>query len=178
MTAVGGEPVGTAAGPERDLDAALGAVGRPLTPARRAIVRALVSASRLRTPEELLAIAREAAPGTSIATVYRTLERLQAAGRIKRARLASGAVGYAFCGPEHHEHAICTTCGAITILATCLTPDPTIEGFAAASHVLDFYGLCSTCLSESTQPHDGPEPVGPGGRGDEGYNRDSSHAGI
>lgn len=131
---------------DAEAQAALGALGGAATGPRRAIVDALLSADRLRTPEQLLAEARAIAPSTSLATVYRTLERLDAAGRVKRASLASGAVGYAYCGTGHHEHAICTRCGRVVRVEPC--PATVLQGprgFRVAMHELDFYGTCRDC---------------------------------
>ena len=139
----------------RQADAALAELGHASTAARRAIVDAMIASGRLETPEQLLHDAREQAPATSLATVYRTLERLDAAGRIKRATLASGAVAYGFCGTGHHEHAICLRCGLLQPIRPCLVSDaPDLAGFQVSSHVLDFYGLCARCASEArgTQP--------------------------
>ena len=128
---------------------ALAALGPASTAPRRAIVEVMLGASRLQTPEELLREARTRAPATSLATVYRTLERLDAAGRVKRATLASGAVGYGYCATGHHEHAICLRCGQLQPIRPCLVADgPALAGFRVASHVLDFYGVCAHCAAE------------------------------
>ena len=129
---------------------ALAALGPASTAPRRAIVEVMLAASRLQTPEELLHEARTRAPATSLATVYRTLERLDAAGRVKRATLASGAVGYGYCATGHHEHAICLRCGQLQPIRPCLVADgPALGGFRVTSHVLDFYGVCARCAAES-----------------------------
>jgi Fur family ferric uptake transcriptional regulator len=136
---------------EREAGAALDALGGAVTGPRRAIVDALLSAGRLRTPEQLLAEARAIAPTTSLATVYRTLERLDAAGRVKRATLASGAVGYAYCDAGHHEHAICVRCGRVERVEACIADAwRSPHGFQVDSHVLDFYGTCEDCVAEVT----------------------------
>ena len=128
---------------------ALAALGPASTAPRRAIVEVMLAAGRLQTPEELLREARARAPATSLATVYRTLERLDAAGRVKRAILASGAVGYGYCATGHHEHAICLRCGQLQPIRPCLVADgPALAGFRVASHVLDFYGVCARCAAE------------------------------
>ena len=135
------------AGPaQSELALALGLVGGAVTAARVAIVEALLDSNRLQTPEALLIQARTRAPGTSLATVYRTLERLAAAGRVKRATLASGDVGYAYCPSSHHEHIICLGCGLVQPVRPCLIrEEPALEGFTIASHVVDFHGLCAAC---------------------------------
>jgi Fe2+ or Zn2+ uptake regulation protein len=131
---------------DADSRAALTALGGAVTGPRRAIVDALLSADRLRTPEQLLVEARGIAPSTSLATVYRTLDRLDAAGRVKRATLASGAVGYAYCDSGHHEHAICVRCGKVERVEACVADAWTSpRGFRVDMHVLDFFGVCEGC---------------------------------
>lgn len=125
---------------------ALAVMGGAATGPRRAIVAALLGGDRLQTPDQLLAKARAVSPSTSLATVYRTLERLEAAGRLKRATLASGAVGYAYCAGDHHDHAICTRCGRVVQVEACPSTaweEPT--GFRVAWHDLNFYGTCRSC---------------------------------
>jgi Fe2+ or Zn2+ uptake regulation protein len=141
------DPEGNQAGArEAAMADALAIIGPSVTAPRRAILEAMLGSNRVRTPDELLREARLVAPATSLATVYRTLERLGAAGRIKRATLRSGAVGYAYCGTDHHEHAICLGCGRLRPLSPCLiSAAPALGGFVVSTHVLDFYGLCERC---------------------------------
>ncbi len=125
---------------------ALARLGGVATTTRRAIVESLLGAGRLQSPETLLSEARARAPGTSLATVYRTLDRLDAAGALKRATLASGEIGYAYCPSGHHEHAICLRCGRLQPIRPCLiAEEPTLDGFTVTSHLLDFYGVCAQC---------------------------------
>ena len=131
----------------------LDALGGTSTGPRRAIVEALVTADRLQVPEQILAEARALAPSTSLATVYRTLERLEEAGRLKRAALASGAIGYAYCAGDHHDHAICTRCGRVVRVDACAATNwEAPPGFRVASHELNFYGTCQTCSTGSVEP--------------------------
>ncbi len=128
---------------------ALARLGGVATAARRAIVESLLEGGRLQSPETLLREARTRAPGTSLASVYRTLDRLDAAGALKRATLASGEIGYAYCRSGHHEHAICLRCGRLQPIRPCLiAEEPTLEGFTVTSHLLDFYGVCAQCAAE------------------------------
>ncbi len=141
---------------------ALARLGGVATTTRRAIIESLLEAGRLQSPETLLRAARTRAPGTSLATVYRTLDRLDAAGALKRATLASGDVGYAYCPTGHHEHAICLRCGRLRPIRPCLiSQEPSLEGFAVTSHVLDFYGLCAECEAGGKVA----APLGPPGGG-------------
>jgi Fur family ferric uptake transcriptional regulator len=131
-----------------DVARALAQLGGVATPARRAIIESMLEAGRLQSPEALLRAARTRVPGTSLATVYRTLDRLAAAGAVKRATLASGEIGYAYCPSGHHEHAICLRCGRLRPIRPCLIKEkPSFDGFSVTSHVLDFYGVCAACAT-------------------------------
>lgn len=75
-----------------------------------------------------------------------TLERLEAAGRLKRATLASGAVGYGYCATGPHEHAICLHCGRLEPIRPCQVADqPAPPDIRVESHVLDICGSCERC---------------------------------
>lgn len=129
-----------------DASAVLSRIGGVATAARRAIVEAMLGAGRLQTAEEIRSAAGRGSRGVGLATVYRTLERLDGAGALKRATLSSGQIGYAYCPPEHHEHAICISCGRLRALRPCLVATPHLpDGFTASGHTLDFLGLCARC---------------------------------
>lgn len=129
-----------------EMASVLALLGGAATATRRAIAESLLEAGRLQSPETLLRAARTRAPGTSLATVYRTLDRLDAAGALKRATLASGEIGYAYCPSGHHEHAICLRCGRLRPIRPCLiSEEPSLEGFTVTSHLVDFYGVCAEC---------------------------------
>jgi len=157
---------GAAGGEHRVADEtarALARLGGTSTSTRRAIIESLLGAGRLQSPETLLREARARAPGTSLATVYRTLDRLDAAGALKRATLASGEIGYAYCPSGHHEHAICLHCGRLQPVRPCLiSEEPSLVGFTVTSHLLDFYGVCSECeAGDEANAGSGPSGGGP-----------------
>ena len=132
----------------REEERAMGLVGGHATATRRAVVEVLVGSDRLLTAQQILEGARRRAPATGLATVYRTLERLEGAEAVKRATFASGQAGYAYCPPEHHDHAICLECGRLQPLSPCLVARTEVpQGFAVSSHTLDFYGLCAACAA-------------------------------
>ena len=147
MKARSHEPAGRAGAPDDSrVGDALSVLGGATRGPRRAIVEALVAVDRLQTPEQILAEARTLAPSTSLATVYRTLERLDGGGRLKRAVLASGAVGYTYCAGDHHDHAVCTQCGRVVRVDACPgTGWAAAAGFRVSSHELNFYGTCRAC---------------------------------
>ena len=92
--------------------------------------------------------ARKSAPSIGLATVYRTLELLRAAGSVRALAGADGSV-YVRCHPGHHHHLVCVTCGSVEETELCGAPAPAVlrrrHGFRAQSHELDVYGVCARC---------------------------------
>jgi Fur family ferric uptake transcriptional regulator len=101
--------------------------------------------------EELVLRARRRDPRVSVATVYRTVKLLVESGLASARRFGDGQTRYeSAAGREHHDHLICTSCGAIAEFA-----DEQIEelqalvarrhGFSVESHKLELYGRCGAC---------------------------------
>ncbi len=84
-----------------------------------------------------------------IATVFRGLAALEADGLISSMQLKDKKC-YERAGKAHHDHMLCTACGAIEEFS-----DDTIEalqkaaaagrGFDITGHQLIIYGLCAKC---------------------------------
>ena len=121
------------------------------TAQREEIVRAAFATHDHFTADELLALSRKADPRVSRATVYRTLAALESSGFVEG--LDTGDGGRRFehvLGHEHHDHMVCTRCGAIVEFH-----DPEIEarqeqaakklGFSVERHSLRLYGCCRAC---------------------------------
>ncbi len=110
----------------------------------------LRSSSHLST-EDLYLRLRKRHPGIGYATVYRTLKLFAESGIAEERHFGDGQTRYeSVSGQEHHDHLICTACGAILEFE-----NPEIErlqdkvakehGFRIKSHRLDLYGLCGNC---------------------------------
>ena len=144
------EPVDTKTRQEALL-AKLKASGLRITPQRVAIVRALAERQDHPSVEQLHKAMLPEFPTTSLATVYKTIHLLKQQGEVLE--LGFGELGSRYDGrrPEPHPHLICTRCGAITD-TSCQGLDELVSrlasqsGFAVASHRLDLFGLCPTCL--------------------------------
>jgi Fur family ferric uptake transcriptional regulator len=101
--------------------------------------------------EELLVRVRRDDPRVSVATVYRTVKLLTEGGLAVARQFGDGQTRYELAvGREHHDHIICTGCGAIVEFA-----NERIEhlqkavarrhGFEVESHRLELYGRCGRC---------------------------------
>jgi len=98
------------------------------------------------------------------ATIYRTLGLLVEAGLVRKLQLNPNRAQYeALLGRRHHDHLVCTHCGAISEfsdrrLEEWLAELPEELGHLAQRHELTIYGLCAACRAtpepsiSSTQP--------------------------
>ena len=97
------------------------------------------------------------------ATLYRMVERLVAAGVLRKIGLHERALYYELAVPgQHRDYLICTGCGAIgDINASCPVDELEQElarrtGYAGLRHELVFYGLCPECRKETQAAEGAP----------------------
>lgn len=98
--------------------------------------------------QDLHARMRTAGESVGLATVYRTLTALAAAGDVDVLRTDDGEAAYRMCSTGHHHHLVCRDCGR-----TVEVEGPTVEqwtervaaehGFADVAHTLEIFGTCS-----------------------------------
>jgi Fe2+ or Zn2+ uptake regulation protein len=131
----------------------LRARGFRMTPQRLAILRILDESACHLTPLEVYQQAREALPGITEATVYRTLTFLTEQGLVLAAHIGSGQLVYEIAARAHH-HLICRQCGH-----THEIPHAQLQalyeqfqgdtGFVIDSMHVTFFGLCPACQTDS-----------------------------
>lgn len=103
------------------------------------------------TVEELVARVRREDARISVATVYRTMKLLSECGLAMGRQFGDGQTRYeAAAGREHHDHLICTGCGAIIEFAnerieSLQASVARSHGFEVESHKLELYGRCERC---------------------------------
>lgn len=125
--------------------------GMRWTSQRELIVRTALSAHDHYTAEQLLDRCRHRDPRVSRATVYRTLAVLAEAGFVDSLDAGDGGRRYEHVlGHPHHDHMVCTACGAIVEFR-----DEELEarqeaaarrhGFLLQGHSLRLVGLCRQC---------------------------------
>lgn len=136
----------------------LGRKGLKVTRQRRLITEAFFDPRHREahpTVEELYLRVRTEDPTVGHATVYRTLRLLVESGLASPSRLGDDQVRYEPDIPgEHHDHLVCTECGAILEFE-----DPRIEalqeevavrlGFRLADHRMVLYGQPVSCPAET-----------------------------
>lgn len=122
------------------------------TTQRDDILQVFVDAGQHLSAEELYVRVKKNHPGIGYATVYRTLKLLAGAGLADERRFEDGFTRYEYKAADghHHDHLICTKCGAIIEFENerieALQMDVAKKNqFLVQSHKLELYGLCSAC---------------------------------
>ncbi|MFG6414303.1 Fur family transcriptional regulator [Roseateles sp. DC23W] len=121
---------------------------------RTAIRQAIAEAARPLLPQEILQAAEVAAPGLSLATVYRNLRTLVEEGELLAVTLPGEVPRYELAGAGHHHHFQCDSCQRVFEVHACpgnlagLAP----RGFVVERHELTLYGRCSDC-GDSKRPN-------------------------
>jgi Fur family ferric uptake transcriptional regulator len=125
-------------------------MGLKITEQRLAILETL-SAGRVHvTAQEVFERVHKKYSEIGFATVYRFLKQLSKAGFVTEVRLGSGGAKYELTPSAHHDHLTCSDCGKVVEFE-----NEDIEnlqrlvainhGFELTGHVLELYGICSSC---------------------------------
>lgn len=118
---------------------------------RERVREALTDASGFVSAQSLHATLRGENTGIGLATVYRALAGLAAAGDADSLQSPEGEALYRACtSTGHHHHLICRSCGlTVEIEASDVEQwaRTTAErhGFSEAEHIVDIFGLCTAC---------------------------------
>ena len=135
------------------------AYGRARASSQRLAIAATVenSAKHAFSAEDIAFEVRRDTPSVGLATVYRAVAAMQAAGFIEAVGERDGATLYARCGHTgHHHHLVCTGCGAVVDIECPLVAGrgAGTDGFRVTGHSLVMHGLCPRCQADSA----GDEP--------------------
>ncbi len=125
--------------------------GLKSTRQRDLILDAFLSSDRHMSIEELYLKLRAKHPHIGYATVYRTLKLFAESGIAREIQFGDGQTRYEHVAEgEHHDHLVCTHCGAIIEFE-----NETIEklqdevaqshDFVIETHKLELYGICGKC---------------------------------
>ena len=129
--------------------------GMRVTPQRIVIHRELCGDSQHMTAEQVLARVSDVLPGTSLPTVYSTLELLEVLGLVRRVGTGNGAVVFDS-RVEPHAHTVCRRCGAMADLEGTAAPEDALTRAGATGFVPDHaqlvvWGLCPDCAAEAPE---------------------------
>lgn len=140
---------------DEDLIERLRARGQRVTSQRLVINRMLRSRDQHVTAEEVLGAVTRTLPGTSLPTVYATLELFEQLGIVRRVNSGGGAVLFDSRTVDHH-HLICRTCGAVQDLDATLELGDVMRaaretGFVPGRAALVVDGVCASCGGASAR---------------------------
>jgi Fur family ferric uptake transcriptional regulator len=121
---------------------------------REVIAEAFFKAGGHLRVEELLDRVRAIDSRIGQATVYRTMKLLTQCGLAEAHQFGDGHTVYEPVDEpeEHHDHLICTSCGAIVEFFSekieSLQSDIARQhGYDVTSHKMELYGICPACLA-------------------------------
>ena len=85
-----------------------------------------------------------------LATVYRTLQAMAEAGEVDTFRTDDGETLFRKCGPRHHHHLVCRSCGVTVEIdgPECRAlgvQGGRDHGFSDVTHVVELFGFCPAC---------------------------------
>ncbi|MGD8150045.1 Fur family transcriptional regulator [Ornithinimicrobium sp. Y1694] len=127
-------------------------MSRKPTRQQAAVIDALDATDDFTSAQDLHATLRTSGAKVGLATVYRTLANLAAAGEIDTLRTDDGEAVYRRCSTGHHHHLVCRDCGR-----TVEIEGPAVErwtdavaaqhGFTDVEHTLEVFGTCRDCTA-------------------------------
>lgn len=125
------------------------ATGLRATKQRTAILEALKRKSGFTTAQELFYELRRRRNAPGLATVYRTLASLAAAGALDSS-VRDGEQVFRLCGTRHHHHLVCESCGLVEEVESEQVESwvkrvARRRGFRVTGHTADVYGICGRC---------------------------------
>ena len=128
---------------------------KPMTAKRNtwqkdAVKHALGEAAGFVSAQQLHLVLRNHGSTIGLATVYRALADLAAAGDADSLQSKDGELLYRACGTEHHHHLICRSCGKTVEIEASKVETWADEvakshGFTQPSHTIDIFGVCASC---------------------------------
>ena len=122
---------------------------RRSTRQRAAVNEVLGAADSFLTAQEIHERLRSGGSGVGLTTVYRTLQLLAESDEVDILHVEGEAM-YRRCSGSHHHHLVCRSCKRSVEIESDGVEDwaQTIaarHGFSSTSHVMEIFGLCSTC---------------------------------
>jgi len=131
----------------------LKAHGYKLTPQRLALAKVLSVSKGHPNVEAIFERLKDSFPTMSLATVYRNVMLLKSFGEVLELGFPNGSNRFDGNKPFPHPHVICIRCQKIIDPDVGSLKDMTeevadITGFVILTHRLDFFGICSDCMTE------------------------------
>ena len=127
-----------------------------LTPRRAKLLEVLVASDNHPTVSEMHADVSRYYPGTSLATIYNTIELLKEAEQIIEIEFSGAPNRYDGRRLHPHPHLICTQCDRVEDLDDVeqnesLDSISVVTGYAVTRRRNDYFGVCPYCQAKDQQ---------------------------
>ena len=137
---------------QHDLVDLLHSRGQRVTSQRLVILRELRRRGQHAKAEEIHRAVHDELPGTSIPTIYATLDLFVELGLARR--IDTGTAALYDAGMQPHQHAVCRRCGRVQdvdgrLNAAAFLGTARASGFQAQGAELIITGLCGECSAEA-----------------------------
>jgi len=128
--------------------------GLRMTGQRRAILDAFHRSQRHLSVEEIYDIVRQSGAGVGIATVWRNMKLILAAGLAEEHHFLDGRIRYEQRAPRAHGHMVCTSCGRpvefdLGQVSPFLRQVAKANSFAVEDVKISLFGKCFLCLGKT-----------------------------
>ena len=138
-----------------EMKAALRERGVAVTRKRAKLLEVLLASDRHPSVSEIHEGVRAAYPGTSLATIYNTIEILKETGQVLEIEFSASANRYDGRIPVSHPHLVCLQCEKVEDMENTATHDPLERVSQATGYDIvrlrtDYYGTCPECLEASS----------------------------
>ena len=112
------------------------------------------SAPRHLSAEEVYQRVLAAGADVGVASVYRILAQLEAAGLVRRHNCDGAAAVFEMNDGQRHDHLVCVQCGHVEEFEDEVIEKRQIEkakelGFKLQAHSLIMYGICADCSKKN-----------------------------
>ena len=127
--------------------------GVSLTPRREKLLEVLIDSDNHPSASEIHEGVRRYYPGTSLATIYNTIEILKETGQVLEIEFSGAANRYDGRIPDSHPHLICLECERVDDLQLAEDDGPLDEiakatGYRIVRRRTDYYGICPECQNK------------------------------
>ncbi|MCH8062222.1 MAG: transcriptional repressor [Chloroflexi bacterium] len=124
--------------------------GVSLTPRREKLLEVLIASDNHPSASEIHEGVRRYYPGTSLATIYNTIELLKETGQVLEIEFSGAANRYDGRIPDSHPHLICLECERVDDLQLpeddgSLGEIAKATGYQIVRRRTDYYGICPEC---------------------------------
>jgi Fur family peroxide stress response transcriptional regulator len=140
-----------------EMKAALSDKGVTMTPRREQLLEVLLASDRHPSVSEIHEGVKRYFPGTSLATIYNTIELLKDTGQVLEIEFSGASNRYDGRIPRSHPHLVCEVCEKVEDLDIAELKDPFEDisnstGYRILRHRVDFYGVCPDCQGNLLPP--------------------------